>query len=74
MHQFLFAGSGACDPRRFRDRVGTVVRRCTRTVESRRLGFVFISGEEAAKSLKGTGKFFLCEGRFIGEATVVNAE
>jgi hypothetical protein len=42
--------------------------------ESRRLGFVFLSGEETATLLKGAGRFFLWEGRFIGEATVVNAD
>ena len=41
--------------------------------ESRRLGFVFLSGEETAKLFKGAGKFFLWEGGFIGEAVVVLA-
>jgi hypothetical protein len=39
--------------------------------ERRRLGFVFLSGEEAAAALRKAGKFYLWEGRFIGEATVV---
>jgi hypothetical protein len=39
--------------------------------ESRRLGFVFLSGEEAAAAFRRAGKFYLWEGRFIGEATVV---
>ncbi len=39
--------------------------------ERRRLGFVFLSGEEAAVSLRRAGTFYLWEGRFIGEATVV---
>src|ERR1700683_4239843 len=39
--------------------------------DSRRLGFVFISGEETAKLFKSAGKFLLWEGGFIGEATVV---
>jgi len=39
--------------------------------ERRRLGFVFLSGEEAANALRNAGRFYLWEGRFIGEATVV---
>jgi hypothetical protein len=39
--------------------------------ESRRLGFVFLSGEDAASVLRQAGTFYLWEGRFIGEATVV---
>ncbi len=39
--------------------------------ESRRLGFVFLSGEEAAAVFRRAGKFYLWEGHFIGEATVV---
>ena len=40
--------------------------------EKRRLGFVFLSGEEAARELSKVGEFFdLWEGRFVGEATVV---
>jgi len=39
--------------------------------ESRRLGFVFLSGEETAKLLRDAGKFFLWEGGFIGEAVAV---
>lgn len=37
----------------------------------RRLGFVFLSGEEAAQIMIKAGKFYLWEGRFIGEAVVV---
>jgi hypothetical protein len=40
--------------------------------ESRRLGFVFLSGETAAKLFRDAGKFFLWEGGFIGEAIVVS--
>lgn len=40
--------------------------------ESRRLGFVFLSGEETAKLFRDAGKFFLWEGGFIGEANVVS--
>jgi hypothetical protein len=39
--------------------------------ESRRLGFVFLSPEDAVKAVKEAGRFYLWEGRFIGEATVV---
>ena len=40
--------------------------------ESRRKGFVFLSGETAAKLFRDTGTFFLWEGGFIGEAMVVS--
>lgn len=39
--------------------------------ESRRLGFVFLSPAGLA-TMQKAGKFYLWEGRFIGEATVVN--
>jgi hypothetical protein len=39
--------------------------------ERRRLGFVFLQGEDAAAVLRRAGKFYLWEGHFIGEATVV---
>lgn len=38
--------------------------------ESRRLGFVFLSGAEAAAEIRRAKKFYLWEGKFIGEATV----
>ncbi|MGB6451747.1 MAG: hypothetical protein WBE92_13425 [Steroidobacteraceae bacterium] len=38
--------------------------------ERRQLGFVFLSGEEAAAQLRRSGRFFLWEGRFIGEGIV----
>lgn len=37
----------------------------------RRIGFVFLSGQQAADLMKEAGRFFLWEGRFVGEATVV---
>ena len=37
----------------------------------RRLGFVFLHEEEAVSALRLAGTFYLWEGRFIGEATVV---
>lgn len=37
----------------------------------RRLGFVFVSGEEAANIMRRAGKFYLWEGGFIGEAIIV---
>jgi len=40
--------------------------------ESKRIGFVFLSGEEAAGILRKAGKFYLWEGRFVGEAVVVS--
>jgi len=40
--------------------------------ESRRVGFVFLSGEEAAAVFRRAGVFYLWEGRFIGEAVVVS--
>ncbi|HYL13141.1 MAG TPA: hypothetical protein VEV41_08900 [Terriglobales bacterium] len=39
--------------------------------ERRRLGFVFLSGDDAAVVLRRAGTFYLWERRFIGEATVV---
>jgi hypothetical protein len=38
--------------------------------ESRRLGFVFLSGEETVTMFRRAGSFFLWEGGFIGEAVV----
>lgn len=38
---------------------------------SRRVGFVFLSGDEAAAIMRDAGQFFLWEGRAIGEAEVV---
>ena len=38
--------------------------------ETRRIGFVFLAGEEAAVELRHAGKFYLWDGRFIGEAIV----
>jgi hypothetical protein len=40
--------------------------------DRRRLGFVFLSGEQAADVLRKAGTFYLWEGRFIGEASVVS--
>jgi len=40
--------------------------------ESRRVGFVFLSGEEAAAVFNKAGVFYLWEGRFIGEAVVIS--
>lgn len=40
--------------------------------EHRRLGFVFLSPEEAVAAIKKAGRFYLWEGRFIGEAAVVS--
>jgi hypothetical protein len=42
--------------------------------EQRRIGFVFLSSEEAASILRKAGTFYLWEGRFIGEAKVVQSQ
>ena len=38
--------------------------------ETRQLGFIFLSHEEAVPVLRTAGRFFLWEGRFVGEAIV----
>jgi hypothetical protein len=40
--------------------------------ETRRLGFVFLSHEEAVPIMRAAGRFYLWEGRFVGEAVVVS--
>ena len=40
--------------------------------ESRRIGFVFLSGEDAAAALRREGRFYLWEGRFVGEAVIIS--
>jgi hypothetical protein len=40
--------------------------------ESRRVGWVFLPGADAAAVLHRAGTFYLWEGHFIGEATVVS--
>jgi hypothetical protein len=39
--------------------------------DTRRVGFVFLSSDEAARVIRAAGKFYLWEGKYIGEATVV---
>jgi hypothetical protein len=39
--------------------------------DHRRLGFVFLSGQEAADVFRRAGSFYLWEGRIVGEAVVV---
>jgi hypothetical protein len=39
--------------------------------QQRRLGFCFLSGEAAATIMRDAGRFYLWEGKFIGEAVVV---
>jgi hypothetical protein len=39
--------------------------------ETRRMGIAFLSGEESASIFRAAGKFYLWEGRIIGEAVVV---
>ncbi len=36
----------------------------------RRVGFVFLS-DEGAETMKRAGRFYLWDGRFVGEASVV---
>lgn len=38
--------------------------------DKRRIGFVFLSGEEAAAALRGAGTFWLWDGGAIGDARV----
>jgi hypothetical protein len=38
---------------------------------SRRVGFVFLAGQEAVDAFRKAGKFYLWEGRFIGEAVLI---
>lgn len=38
--------------------------------ETRQLGFVFLSHEEAVPVMRAAGRFFLWDGRFVGEAVV----
>ncbi len=39
--------------------------------DRKRLGFYFMAGEEAAEVMRTAGRFYLWEGHFIGEATVL---
>jgi len=39
--------------------------------ESRNVGYWFMLGEEAATRFRSSGRFFLWEGRFVGEAIVL---
>jgi hypothetical protein len=41
--------------------------------ERRRVGFAFVSGLKAADIMRAAGKFYLWEGRFIGEAVAVTS-
>ena len=41
--------------------------------DTRRLGFVFLSGDDAVAVLRQAGAFYLWEGQFIGEARVVSS-
>ena len=40
--------------------------------ETRRLGFAFLSHEEAVPIMRVAGRFLLWEGRFVGEAVIVD--
>jgi hypothetical protein len=39
--------------------------------ERRRVGFVFLSGAEAAVDLTSQKRFYLCEASIVGEAEIV---
>ena len=39
--------------------------------ERGQLGFAFLSGDRAVQAFTEAGRFYLWEGRFVGEATVV---
>jgi len=39
--------------------------------EQRTLGFVFLSGAQAASALAANDRFYLWEGGFIGEAKII---
>lgn len=39
--------------------------------ERRRIGFVFLSGAEAVTALRPRGRFYLWDGRVIGEAEII---
>ena len=41
--------------------------------ETRRVGFVFLSGQQAVAALTAAGKFYLLEGRVIGEAIIIGS-
>jgi hypothetical protein len=38
------------------------------------VGYTFLSGQKAAEALSVNGKFYLWEGRLIGEAVIVPSE
>ncbi len=42
--------------------------------ETRRVGYYFLSGQEAVDYLKASGKFYVWEGRIIGEAAIVQPQ
>lgn len=39
--------------------------------ETRRVGYVFLVGKEAVEYFRGSNKFYLLEGKVIGEAAIV---
>jgi hypothetical protein len=42
--------------------------------ETRRVGYFFISGQEAVNYLSSAEKFYIWEGRIVGEARIVNSK
>jgi hypothetical protein len=45
-----------------------------RAGETRRIGFTFLSPEQAPAALRAAGHFYLWDGRVVGEAEVVDEE
>jgi len=42
--------------------------------EMRRVGYFFMGGQEAVNYLSSAEKFYIWEGRIVGEARIVNSE
>jgi hypothetical protein len=42
--------------------------------EMRRVGYFFLGGQEAVNYLSGFEKFYIWEGRIVGEARIVNSK
>ena len=42
--------------------------------ETRRVGYFFMGGQDAVNYLGGAEKFYIWEGRIVGEARIVNSE
>ena len=42
--------------------------------ETRRVGYLFLSGQQAVDYLRKADKFYIWEGRIVGEATIAESE